>query len=127
MKHYAKFKGGDEYDLIRPKSRRYICHSAEWLAQTKNRYRRRERAQLKRMTAELVAEELDRWHNAEYWEHELDELFGELQGLEAEEERAWEFAEVYGWEYHDAAYYREAYRALFERIDEVYGELAMVA
>jgi len=58
MKHYAKFKGGDEYDLINPRCRRYVCHSEEWLAQTKKKYRRRERRILKRMTAELVDEEV---------------------------------------------------------------------
>jgi len=74
MKHYAKFKGGDEYDLINPRTRRYVCHSHEWLADTKHRYRKRERAILKRMTAELVAYELDGYRDDEraYWWGVLD-------------------------------------------------------
>lgn len=82
MKHYANFKNGDEYDLIRPKSRRQICHSAEWLAQTKARYRRRERAILKREVAELVelaaAEALS---EALYWEGKAAEHAAEYERM----------------------------------------------
>ena len=58
MKHYTKMKNGDEYDLLDPRTRRYVGHKAKFLAKTKAEYRRRERAALKRMTAELVDDEL---------------------------------------------------------------------
>ena len=126
MKHYADEKWFEwaafegEADGRNPRIRKS-------LAEVKTRYRRRERAALKRATDELVREELGNWRGSGYWERELDELFSELQHLECEEERDWEFAEVYGWEHHDAQWYAKAYRDLFGRIDEAERELAMVA
>jgi hypothetical protein len=121
MKHYAKFKGGDEYDLINPRTRRYVCHSHEWLADTKHRYRKRERAILKRMTAELVAYELDGYRDDEraYWmsaheaaRHDYDDLWSTEERLRNSGRWVEEYTPLFA----------RAYREARERADAAYDE-----
>ena len=119
MKHYAKFKGGDEYDLIRPRSRRFVGHSAEWLAQTKDRYRRRERTQLKRMVEELVIEELG--NDLPYWDAELEAAIAEHGRVVDEYTEAERCFERYGDEV-DWDYYELRFVELRKRIDIAYRE-----
>lgn len=125
MKHYADEKWFEfaAYEFEHGKNPRI----RKSLAEVKRGYRRRERAALKRATAELVAEELGKWRNAGYWEDVLEELFSELQSLECAEERDLELSEWYDGEFYDAKFYQAAYRDLFGRIDDAEYELAMVA
>ena len=56
MKHYAKLKGGIEYDAFSKYARRVVGFKAESLSSIKHGYRQRERAVLKRELLELVGE-----------------------------------------------------------------------
>jgi len=73
MKHYTN-PNSYEIELVNPRMRRFVGHKAKSLAAAKHGFRRRERAALKRMTAELVAYELDGYRDDEraYWWGVLD-------------------------------------------------------
>jgi len=97
MRHYAK-ENGLEYDLLNPRSRRIYCHKAKTLAEVKAGYRRKERATLKRRTADLVAEEMEYLrHRREFAEAEHRykmarvkyDAFAEYVGLD---EKVWNSA-----------------------------------
>ena len=121
MKHYTKMKNGDEYDLLDPRTRRYVGHKAKFLAKTKAEYRRRERAALKRMTAELVDDELHGYRDDEraYWWGEFERCALDLEDLET--------AEVYlretgQWSEDHTRIFAMAYREIRNRTSATYDE-----
>ncbi len=107
MKHYAVEKWY-EYDLFKPGMRRIYGGKAENVAESKRIYRQRERAALKRMTAELVAEELH-GHEDErgYWERKLFDAAAEYDALWDAEERIRESGE---WTEEHTRIFAAAYR-----------------
>ena len=116
MKHYAPMANGDEYDLLDPKTRRYVGHSEGFLAETKRRYRKRERAALKHMVAELVVEELG--NDLPYWDAELDKVVNEWHRLMDERRAERDDYEWYGAEEPDERWYDQ-------RIGEVEKQVAV--
>lgn len=114
MKHYAPMTNGDEFDLLDSRTRRYVGHSEEFLAETKRRYRKRERRALGRMVEELVIEELN--DDLAYWSAELDKALdehGRIVDEYTEDERIFErFGDVPDWDY-----YETRFAELRKRID----------
>jgi len=95
MKHYVKMANGDEYDLLDPKTRRYVGHSEEFLAKTKRRYRKRERAAMKRMLLSEVADESITPDEVEFYRRKLQESVAEYRRLQDD----LEWADEYVWEH----------------------------
>ena len=126
MKHYTPMTNGDEYDLLNPKTRRYVGHSDEFLAETKRRYRKRERRALDRMVAELVVEEISDRHSIGYWESKLDDAMGELQWLDCLEECEYEDWEFYGDVEPDSRWFAAKYKEVFKSIDEAEYQLSLM-
>lgn len=83
MKHFAK---ENWYEVDAFHSRRHVKYNASSLAETKHLYRRRERALLKRMTAELVDDELEVGvDERRFWERQLDNALQDWYNLESAE------------------------------------------
>lgn len=114
MKHYAPMTNGDEFDLLDSRTRRYVGHSEEFLAETKRRYRKRERRALGRMVEELVVEELG--DDRAYWSAELDKALTEHGRVVDEYTEAEYCFEHYGDEV-DWDYYDMRFAELRKRID----------
>lgn len=121
MKHYATNKW-NELGAIECLGRERF--RAENVARSKHVYRKRERRALDRMVEELVIEEIGNRRSRSYWESELDDLFGELQALEAEEELALEHYHFFGYGY-DKNWYKAKFDELFEQIDEANYQLSL--
>jgi len=115
MKHYTGLKG-DEIDLIR--FRKWVSDKTATGA-AKRGYRRRERAVLKRMTAELVAEEMG--DDFAYWDNELDVAASEHERLAYEYEDAMWCSDNFGDDV-DWDYYEMRFDELRKRIDVAYRE-----
>lgn len=100
------------------------AYSEGYVRNAKRIYRKRERAALNRMVEELVVEELGNRRSRSYWEDKLDDLFGELQYLEACEEYDYEQHDMYGYGY-NKSWYNAEYDRLFAEIDEANYQLSL--
>ena len=120
MKHYA-IENWYEVDAFH--YRRCYKYKAESLAETKRIYRRRERSQLKRMTAELVEVELDGYRDCEraYWMREFERSACDYDDLCIAEEHLRESGQ---WNEDNTRIFAAAYREVRRRSVEAYDEWA---
>lgn len=84
----------------------------------KRGYRRRERAALKRMTREMVAEELH-GSDAAYWERQLDHAAEDWDALEAAEVA---MRDLGCWDERKTVEFAAAYREVSRRLNAAYDE-----
>jgi len=99
MKHYTPEKWR-EYELFRPRLRREVGCKPKYVADTKARYRRRERTALKREIVRAYETYVhDRAAEVEHWTHEAEMAMAELIEIEA---------------YGDAMRYTDAFVKLYE-------------
>ena len=110
MKHFTR---ENLYEFAAIHERRYIGITRKNVRDSKQMYRQRERAALKRMTDELVAEELH-GHEDErgYWERKLFDATAEYDALWDAEERIRETGE---WTEEHTRIFAAAYREVNAR------------
>lgn len=120
MKHYAK-ENWYEADMLDTRMRRCYGYKAKSLAETKRVYARRERAVLKRMTAELVEEEMLGYSDDErrYWWREFERCELDMNDLELAEEYLRESGQ---WNHDHLRIFAMAYREVRKRSKAAYDE-----
>ena len=117
MKHYAK-ENWYEYDAFH--CRRHFKYKDSSLAETKHLYRRRERAILKRMTAEQLDDELTVSDDERrYWERRYEQARMDWEDILNAEYRLRQSGR---WSEEQAPIFAAAYREVRKRTDAAFAE-----
>lgn len=118
MKHFTR---ENLYEFAAIHERRYIGITRKNVRDSKQMYRQRERAALKRMTAEMVEAELYDGLDADaaYWERELDRAAEDWNDLEAAEVAMRDTGE---WSEGCTIAFAAAYREINRRADAALSE-----